>query len=182
MSSEQHVRHDWDRYQDKLTHLAGDCGLGVGEEDTEHWISSNCRRIVSASAAIWDWSEGGGMLTNCEHLPENSSPGSAGRLLVLVTFLGILLTLTSWLNLTWRDSDTVECSDLREGDRFTCNKKIFGNNLLYLSNFKMYFVYLWSCKEFANVFSTTQNNLKRFWTSCGVVKHFWHGKKLVKGK
>ena len=37
-------------------------------------------------------------------------------------------------------------------------------------------------KNLQNVFNTTQNNLKRFWTSCGVVKHFWHGKKLVKGK
>ena len=105
-------------------HLTGDWTL-FGVLDTEHWISSSCLRIVSASSAISCWSEGGGTLTNCWHLELNSSLGSRGRDLVLVTFFGILLMLTSWLNLTWRDSETEECSDLSDGVRFTYTQKIF---------------------------------------------------------
>ena len=75
--------------------------------------------MASASLAISCSEAGGGRLVNCWHLPENSSLASRGRDLVFTTFLGILLTLTSWLNLTWRDSDTLECSDLRLGDLFT---------------------------------------------------------------
>ena len=76
-------------------------------------------RMASASLAISCSEAGGGRLVNPWHLPENSSLASRGRDLVFTTFLGILLTLTSWLNLTWRDSDTEDCSDLRLGDRFT---------------------------------------------------------------
>ena len=80
-------------------------------------------RMASASLAISCSEAGGGRLVNCWHLPENSSLASRGRDLVFTTFLGILLTLTSWLNLTWRDSDTLECSDLRLGDLFTWKVK-----------------------------------------------------------
>ena len=82
-------------------------------------IISSYLRMVSASLAISCSEAGGGRLGNWSHRPENSSLDSRGRDLVFTTFLGILLTLTSWLNLTWRDSDTLECSDLRLGDRFT---------------------------------------------------------------
>ena len=107
--------------------LVGDCILGVGELDTEHWISCSCRRMVSASSAICAGSEGGGMLVKPAHRAENSSapPPLRSRDLVLVTFLGMVLTLTSWLNLTWRDSETLECSDRREGDRFTCTLRCY---------------------------------------------------------
>ena len=78
------------------------------------------RRICSASSAMAPWSEGGGMLVNCWLGWLNSSSRSTGRDLVLLSFLGIRLMLTSWLKLTWRLSEALDCSDRSDGVRRTC--------------------------------------------------------------
>jgi hypothetical protein len=67
------------------------------------------------------------MFTKRSHLTANSSPGvsgteRAGRSRI---FLGMRLTLTSWLKLTWRGESErlLDCSEWMEGVLLTCKKE-----------------------------------------------------------